>query len=31
MKEFGTETVGLSLDDGKRLLQILQQHVCQRN
>ncbi len=27
MKEFSAETVGLSLDDGKKLLQTLQQHV----
>ena len=27
MTEFATETVGLSLDDGKRLLQTVQQHV----
>ncbi len=27
MTEFTAETVGLSLDDGKRLLQAVQQHV----
>jgi hypothetical protein len=29
MREFSAETVGLSLDDGKKLLQTLQQHVVE--
>jgi hypothetical protein len=29
MTEFSAETVGLSLDDGKKLLQTVQQHVVE--